>query len=824
MVGLSSPKFLRRLKSSLNVKLYMSDISRILLLNDPTYQHLSPYLDILPVDQSTVIEVPNGNGDMDSKVVVTFLPAGHCPGSVMIFLEGMNGTVLYTGDFRWGVGDAARYSALYHSFSQVKDIQSIYVDTTFCFPEAMYIPSRDESFEAVKSLVQWWLNNDTNRIIYFRCSAQFGYEYIFIKLYQALNMKVHVNHHTLANYSGIPEIEEALTINHKSTKLHACYRRCKVKEDIKTSMSYLPCCYQSTGYSHMEVLTIKLCAMWYAHHVALQNIKYKVGQTFYRVCYSMHSSLSEIQDLIRHLKPVNVYPNVVPKGSTASKVIRWLQPFCRSSQHQQHYSEQSASVHIPLKNLCSSKHTKNIQFWKKQIMLQGKQECVSCYMYETARLSSQISESSSDTTDSQHTEKEKPNDSLSEYSLSSTFSESEEKPQFVSSEMLKSSSVCSKSKEFLKRKPEETEINFIKTLEDSSVKLRKTCSSEDVLLNSLKIPEYLVSESKKTKLLEESLFSSVNDTDSVFNQKKSREDLMSESGKISDSMFSPKNYPGDLVFDSRMITEALFFNPVRRPEKLGFNSKKISKYFVPEYTNMKSGLLFNKSLKNSTFTSDNELYVETNLPFKREVHICGKGRSQSSNNNKEIMILNCSKSADGKHLQLGNSYANKCITCDSDDMLLCKLHGSDFSGSVKYSKGKYISQKLADREISFSTADNVIAIDSSCCSESIIKSCSSVERDFSFSLSNQNSKQCPILLRDISCRSSGNCTESPVLSDVSSGTDDDSDLTPDKVWPVVTDPLNVNEKRKLFKESTLPEIGEIPLITLDETPVDNQLD
>ncbi|XP_013790851.1 protein artemis-like [Limulus polyphemus] len=44
MVGLSSPKFLQRLKSSFNVKLYMSDISRILLLNDPTYRHLSPYL------------------------------------------------------------------------------------------------------------------------------------------------------------------------------------------------------------------------------------------------------------------------------------------------------------------------------------------------------------------------------------------------------------------------------------------------------------------------------------------------------------------------------------------------------------------------------------------------------------------------------------------------------------------------------------------------------------------------------------------------------------------------------------------------------------
>ncbi|XP_022256709.1 protein artemis-like [Limulus polyphemus] len=768
----------------------------------------------------------------------------------------MNGTVLYTGDFRWAVGDAAKSSALYYSFSQVKDIQSVYVDTTFCFPEALYIPSRDESFEAVKSLVQWWLNYGTNRVVYFRCSAQFGYEYMFIKLYQALNMKVHVNHHTLAKYSGISEIEEVLTVNYKSTKLHACYRSDKAEEDIKTTMSYLPCCYQPTGYNHMEVLTIKLCAMWYAHHVTVQSIKYSARQNFYRVCYSMHSSLTEIQDLIRHLKPINVYPNVVPKGSTVSEIVRWLQPFCRSGQLQKHDSEQSAPEHVPLGKLCSSKHIKNIPFCEKQLMLQGKQEYISHHnIYKTDHHSSQISESSSDITDSQHTEKEKPNDSLSEYSLSGSFSESEEKPQFVSSEIFKSCSVCNKSKEVPKTKAEETTINSVKTLEGSSIKLRKTHenilfnskylegsefnsrniyenvlkiksknSSEDVLLNSVKIPECLVSESKKAKFLEKSLSSSVNITNSVFNTKKANEDLMSESRKISgDSVFSSTQDTRDLVFDSRKITEASLLSPVTRPGKSRFNSKKTSEYSVSDFTNMKSDLLFNtnKTLKNSTFTSDNELFVETNLPIKHRVQICDNGRS-----NKEGMILNCSNSVDNKYLKPENSYETKNNnTCDSDDMLLCKLHGSDSFGHVKSSKGKYVSKKLTNRETSSSTAENVIVVDSSSCSESTIKSCSSVEYDLSSSLSNQDSKQCPILFRDILFSSSGKCTRSPILSDVgSSGTDDDSDLTPDKVWPIMTDPLTVNEKRKLFEESTLCETEEIPLIILDETPPNDLLD
>ncbi|XP_076319656.1 uncharacterized protein LOC143230285 isoform X3 [Tachypleus tridentatus] len=100
----------------LNVKLYMSDISRILLLESEVAYHISTYrhiwYDILPVDQSTVIEVPNGNGDMD--------------------FVGMNGTVLYTGDFRWGVGDAAQYSALYHSFSQTEFFNGLNDFTTLC--------------------------------------------------------------------------------------------------------------------------------------------------------------------------------------------------------------------------------------------------------------------------------------------------------------------------------------------------------------------------------------------------------------------------------------------------------------------------------------------------------------------------------------------------------------------------------------------------------------------------------------------------------------------------------------------------------------------
>lgn len=60
----------------------------------------------------------------------------------MLLIEGEEGTVLYTGDFRFDMGMTPHISALHDSSGDVKHIDALYCDTTFLNLRALKIPSR----------------------------------------------------------------------------------------------------------------------------------------------------------------------------------------------------------------------------------------------------------------------------------------------------------------------------------------------------------------------------------------------------------------------------------------------------------------------------------------------------------------------------------------------------------------------------------------------------------------------------------------------------------------------------------------------------------
>lgn len=88
-------------------------------------------------------------------------------------------------------------------------------------------------------------------------------------------------------------------------------------------MVQLPCGYSGTGNGRCKVRKVLFSTMAFVHQVALDAYTMRVSDTFCRVCYSFHSSYSEIRDAILYLRPKQAFPNVVAayqQGENENKV------------------------------------------------------------------------------------------------------------------------------------------------------------------------------------------------------------------------------------------------------------------------------------------------------------------------------------------------------------------------------------------------------------------------------------------------------------------------------------------------------------------------
>ncbi|OWK03384.1 DCLRE1C, partial [Cervus elaphus hippelaphus] len=294
MKGLRAPS----LKRSLKVCLYCSPVTKELLLTSPKYRFWEKRIVSIEIETPTQISLVDEASGEKEEIVVTLLPAGHCPGSVMFLFQGNNGTVLYTGDFRLAKGEAARMELL-HSGGRVKDIQSVYLDTTFCDPKYYQIPSREECLRGILELVRSWISRSPYHVVWLNCKAAYGYEYLFTNLSEEFGLQVHVD--KLDMFRNMPDILHHLTTDQEYFQWNK-----------------LPCGITSKNRIPLHTISIKPSTM--------------TGESSYRACFSFHSSYSEIKDFLSYICPVNVYPNVIPLGTTMDKVKEILKPLCRSSQ------------------------------------------------------------------------------------------------------------------------------------------------------------------------------------------------------------------------------------------------------------------------------------------------------------------------------------------------------------------------------------------------------------------------------------------------------------------------------------------------------------
>uniref|UniRef100_A0A6Q2Z6M4 Protein artemis n=1 Tax=Esox lucius TaxID=8010 RepID=A0A6Q2Z6M4_ESOLU len=322
MKGLKGPLLKRKLKFSLTVKLYCSFVTKELLLSNPKYGFWEDHIVALELESPTQISLIDEASGEKEEVVVSLLPAGHCPGSVMFLVEGAQGTVLYTGDFRLAEGDASRIDLL-HSGSRVKDIRSVYLDSTFYDPRYYQIPSREACLSGIRGLVQDWLSKSAYHVVWLNCKAAYGYEYLFTNLGEEFHTQIHVN--SLDMFKKMPEILSHVTTE-RATQIHAC-RHPKDEEFMRGTR--LPCGMWASDGTPLKIISIKPSTIWFGERTQKTNVIVRTGASSYRACFSFHSSYSEIRDFLSYLQPINIYPSVIPIGRTHADVTELLKPMCR---------------------------------------------------------------------------------------------------------------------------------------------------------------------------------------------------------------------------------------------------------------------------------------------------------------------------------------------------------------------------------------------------------------------------------------------------------------------------------------------------------------
>jgi DNA cross-link repair 1C protein len=222
----------------------------------------------------------------------------------MLLFEGSHETVLYTGDFRLSRHQSSRYCCQQLSN---KHIDSLYIDLTFFEPTVRHLPTREHACHILIDLIR----KMTDRNIYLKTSARVGYEYIYIKLSKDLNQLIHVHIEQYRLYDCLPHVQRMLTVNACRTRLHACWPRCS---QTRSSIKVIVSCNDNCNKVRLIVCSIKiiLSVLWFTlpqqQQQQFTSPLVQISNDCYRLCYSLHSSYSEIDRFIRLIAPTCIHP------------------------------------------------------------------------------------------------------------------------------------------------------------------------------------------------------------------------------------------------------------------------------------------------------------------------------------------------------------------------------------------------------------------------------------------------------------------------------------------------------------------------------------
>ncbi|KAG5867643.1 hypothetical protein JTB14_006719 [Gonioctena quinquepunctata] len=298
MVGLTSYFAEQMVKT--RKYLYASEISCVILKK--MFPKIAYNLKELHLESPTTVNLTK------CSFSVTPIPAGHCPGSVMFLFEG-NKQILYTGDYRIGKSDIAKFKSFYNYANELKNIHKIYLDTTFFRKCYSNFPTREESLKEICEVIGEWKQRGNQFLIKFITGAWYGYEYVFKEIFKKFNMPVHVSEKIYSFYSLIPEMDESVTTDGSSTQIH-----CNCGPSFRQMCDF--------GLDSF-VKTVKISAWrWTQNDFEEGSSNFESGIHF--ICYSTHASYEEGVELIRLLKPKEIEICVEYKDPYANREMSKL--------------------------------------------------------------------------------------------------------------------------------------------------------------------------------------------------------------------------------------------------------------------------------------------------------------------------------------------------------------------------------------------------------------------------------------------------------------------------------------------------------------------
>ncbi|TRM55232.1 hypothetical protein BD626DRAFT_589123 [Schizophyllum amplum] len=287
----------------------------------------------IPLDTPTTIELSG-----DDEVTVTLIDANHCPGAVMYLIEGSQGAILHTGDFRaepWFLDNLTRHPRLQPYIHSrflatlppserpiMKTLDAIYLDTA-TVTSVLKVPSKAHATAGLIELMSLY-SPSTH---FFINSWTWGYEDVLKAIAQAFNAPIHFDRYKYNIYTHISDsfLRGIATLDAGVTRFHACERFDRCEEvAVDDEAGHPRKAVSRTGKRVIYVNPVNMEEDNWNQYMTEQKAALEAGNgpNVLLVPLSRHSPLPELQAFVKLFRPRRVVPN------TLTPALHGLDWFC----------------------------------------------------------------------------------------------------------------------------------------------------------------------------------------------------------------------------------------------------------------------------------------------------------------------------------------------------------------------------------------------------------------------------------------------------------------------------------------------------------------